>query len=96
MSGTSLRSSDVHSFRTEYERGGDYSLSVDVARAVATVRGENPVASSFVLADWVDTDVLDALARSPSPDWSFQFLVANCVVTVDGEGTIAIDAPSNI
>ncbi|MFC4358254.1 HalOD1 output domain-containing protein [Halobium salinum] len=76
-------------YRAEYgTEAGD--LSVDIAQGVAAVRGEDPASSSFVLAEHVDSDAIDALAGSHGTDWRFDIDVADCHVTVHGNGTLVV------
>lgn len=76
-------------YRTEYGTDGE-PLSTDIAEGVAAVRGEDPTCSSFVLTDHVDPDAVDALAASHGSDWRFDIDVADCHVTVHGDGTLVV------
>lgn len=89
MSRSKSRSTSGAVYRAEYGTGRD-AIGVAIAEGVAAVRDEDPAASSFVLADYVDADVLDALSRSRSGDWRFDVEVADCHVTVHGDGTLVV------
>lgn len=89
MSRSDTRSTSGSVYRTEYDPS-DADIGVDIARGVAAVRGEDPGSSPFVLADYVDPDAIDALCRSQGSDWRFDIEVADCHVTLHGDGEIVV------
>lgn len=82
-------------YRTSFDPTTDRSLSTAVAFAVAEARGVDPVelAPDTVLADLVDTEMLDVLAADDRPapeEWRFEFVLGGETVRVSSDGTIAI------
>jgi hypothetical protein len=92
MSRSDPRRSSGSVYWAEYGTGdaGGAAIGVEIARGVAIVRGEDPSAPGFVLADYVDPDALDALAGSRGADWRFDLDVPDCHVTVRGDGTLVV------
>jgi hypothetical protein len=89
MSRSDPRRSSGSIYRAEYD-GDGVAIDVEIARGVAAVRGAEPSAPGFVLADHVDPDALGALAESAGADWRFDLDVADCHVTVHGDGTLLV------
>ena len=68
------------------------SLSIAIVEAVADARGEDPTSASFVLADHVDPDALDALYDGPSEAWEFEFALEGHAVHVASEGIVSVES----
>jgi hypothetical protein len=69
----------------------DRSATLAVVDAVATLRGEDPLDMSVVLADVVDPDALERLVGSRGSrlsDGSVTFAFAGCHVRVHADGQV--------
>ncbi|MFC6726330.1 HalOD1 output domain-containing protein [Halobium palmae] len=82
-------------YRTSFDPAADRSLSTAVAFAVAEARGVDPVelAPDTVLADLIDTDVLDVLVDEDRPtpeEWAFEFSLRRETIRVSSDGSITV------
>ncbi|MFC4356562.1 HalOD1 output domain-containing protein [Halobium salinum] len=81
--------------RVSFDTDSGRSLSTAVAFAVAEARGVDPVdlAPDTVLADLVDTEVLDVLVDDDRPapeEWEFEFSLGGEMVNIASDGTITV------
>lgn len=82
-------------YRASYDPGADRSLSTAVAFAVAEARNVDPVdlAPDTVLADLIDTEVLDVLVSDERPapeEWEFEFSLGEEMVCISSDGSITV------
>ncbi|NHN60789.1 MULTISPECIES: HalOD1 output domain-containing protein [Halorussus] len=90
--GNTLRSGQTPIHETFHDTAGDASLSETVIDAVAAAEGVDPTDADFELYEAVDLEALDALFERRSRDgrWRFEFTIDGLLVTVDGDGRIAV------
>jgi len=67
------------------------TLTVAVIEALADAEGVDATELEYSLGEYIDTDALDVLGASLGNDWHLRFTVADRMVAVDGDGSIAID-----
>jgi hypothetical protein len=88
---------DGPAFRTTYDRSSDVALSVVVVDAVKAVLDESP-ATVGTLYDVIDPDALDSLFEpkadgTPRAGGTVEFTLADCEVTVRGDGDVIVAPP---
>lgn len=67
------------------------SISTAVIKALSQVEDVEPTDLDFVLYDYIDPDLLDALATDGRGDWEFDFAVESHMVTIDSDGHVIVD-----
>ena len=82
---------------TTYKLSADRAPSTTVVECVADVKGVDPSALDDRLYDRVDPGALDSLfgaAAADTADLQLSFQFADCRVTLDGTGTVAVAEPA--
>ncbi len=69
----------------------DSSIVVAVIEAIAHADNRDPSAVDFILADYIDPNVLEKLADMDEGVWEFTFRVSDHQVRLTHDGTIFVD-----
>lgn len=64
---------------------------VAIAEAIAEVDGCEPHRLGYSLGDHIDTDAVERLAEMDNREWELTFSLPDHEVTLDGDGTVALD-----
>ena len=62
-----------------------------IIEALSENEGLEPTELEYTLQDYIDGDVLESLMTNSKTDWTFRFRVADHAVTVDSNGTVAVE-----
>lgn len=64
---------------------------VQIIDEVAEAKGTDSQDLDLVLADYIDPDALGLLAAHETSTWTLSFELPTYVVTVESDGTVAVD-----
>lgn len=68
------------------------SLPSDIVRTIADAKGVKPNELDLVLADHINPDALNQLAKHENSAWTLTFELPEHEVTVMGQGGVLIDS----
>lgn len=67
------------------------NLTVKIIEAVADSKGVDPEELEIVLADYIDMDALNQLAKRSASTWTLRFELPEHSVTVTSDGVVLVD-----